>query len=143
MADLPIHWILARTHGHATEVEARVVQALDEACPGPAPERRRLEGPYGAPLIVLSRRLARKEAIAKAWGRWADAGIARALASTLDSRLDGDGVLHFRLDKQKAYQGILALADTADAVDVQVKLKAFPAKAEVIRKAARILTGAD
>lgn len=143
MADLPIHWILARTYGHATEVETRVAQALDEACPGPAPERRWLAGPYGAPLVVLSRRLGRKEAIAEAWGRWADAGIPRALVPTLDARIDADGILHFRLDKQRAFQGTLALADTADAIDVQVKLKAFPARAEVVRSVARTLTGAD
>ena len=143
MADLPIHWIAARVHAHATEDEGRVAHALDEACPGPPPERDLLEGQYGNRLVVLSRTVAKHRGVATVWDRWARAGVLRSLRAALPSRLDSEGVLHFRLDKQKAYEGVLVLAETTDTIDIQVRLKAYPARIEAIRRIAQDLTEAD
>lgn len=139
MASLPIHWILARTYGQATEDEARVAAALDAAVSGGAASRDRLTGQFGNPVLVLSRRLERAEDLRATWRRWAEAGILEGLRMDLDARLDDDGVLHLRLDKQQASEGQLVLRRDADAIDIQVKVKAYPAKPEEIRRIARAL----
>lgn len=139
MASLPIRWILGRTYCQATEEEDRVVQALEAAIAGGTPSRDRLEGQFGNPVLVLVRKLERAEEIRATWGRWQDTGLLGSLPGDLESRLDGDGVLHFRLDKQAAYRGSLLPAGDSDAIDIQVKLKAYPAKPEEILKVARSL----
>ena len=139
MASLPIRWILARTYCQATEEESRVVQALNAAVSGGRAERQTVEGQYGNPVIILSRRLEASADLRATWQRWFDAGIIAALGPTAESRVDDDAILHFRLNKQKACQGTLSLAGEADTIDVQVKLTAYPAKLEEIRRVARSL----
>jgi len=57
--------------------------------------------------------------------------------------VDEEGILHFRLDKQAAFEERLALAKDADAIDVRLKLIAYPAKAEEAKRIARsIVQGA-
>ncbi|HYU07670.1 MAG TPA: RNA-binding domain-containing protein, partial [Thermoplasmata archaeon] len=59
-----------------------------------------------------------------------------------ETRVDDDGILHFRIDKQTAYLEKLTLAQDTDPIDVRLKLMAFPAKPEVARQLARsVLAG--
>ena len=143
MPSLPIRWVHARTHAQATEDEAKVVAALDTVVVGGTASREVLVGQHGNPVVILARRLETATDLRSTWRRWADAGIAEALRPELDARLDDEGVLHFRLDKQRAAGGELVLLRAGDAIDVQVKLKAYPAKTEEIRKVAhRLVTEA-
>ncbi len=143
MASLPIRWILARTYSQATEDETQVSHALDAVVSGGLASMDQLEGQAGNPVRVLSRRLERAEDLRSTWSRWSEAGLPRDLLGELDMRVDDEGVLHFRLDKQEAARGLLALRRGADVIDVQVKLKAYPAKPEEIRRVARaLLSGA-
>ncbi len=142
MAKLPVHWIEARAYCHATEDEARVAQALDAACPAGESVRESLEGHYGNPLVRLTRRIEEGKAIRSVWDRWTAAGLPERIARDLESRVDDDGVLHFRIDKQAAYFEKLTLAQDTDPIDVRLKLMAFPAKPEVARQLARsVLAG--
>jgi len=139
MASLPIHWIVARAYAQATEEEERVVQALEAAVSGGVGSRDTLEGQFGNPVVVLRRRIERSEDLRSTWERWRGAGLLATLKDDLEERLDDDGVLHFRVDKQSAFGGTLAPARGADPIDIQVKLKAYPAKAEEVRRVARAL----
>ncbi len=138
MPSLPIRWILARAYCQATEDERRVTEALEAAVAGGEATHDQLTGQFGNPVLVLSRRLERADDIRDTWARWVSAHLREDLLRDLDSRLD-DGILHLRLDKQEAAQGRLALHRDADAIDVQVKLKAYPARPEEIRRVARAL----
>ncbi len=143
MASLPIRWILARTYCQATEDEPRVEAALDVALPGGTTSKDRLAGEFGNPVVVLSRRLEKAEDVRAAWRRWEEAGILAGMRADLEGRVDADAILHFRLDKQEAAEGRISLLRDGDAIDVQVKVKSYPAKPEEIRKVARALvTGA-
>ncbi len=141
MASLPIRWILVRAYCQATEDETRVRAALYAVASGGAPSRDALTGQFGNPVLVLSLRLERAEDLRATWRRWAEAGILSGLAADLDARVDEDAVLHFRLDKQRASEGTIALRGDADTIDVQVKVKAYPAKRDEIRRVARALVG--
>lgn len=143
MVSLPVRRIEAHAYAHATEDEERVSEALHTACPAGEPDREVLEGQFGNLIIHLGRRVKAARELREVWERWAEAGILRAIASEVDVRVDDDGVLHLRLDKQKAYTGLLALARDSDAIDLLVKLEAYPAKREVLLQVARqLLEGA-
>jgi len=139
MASLPIRWIRVRAYCHATEEEDRVARALEAVCPGGEDHREVLEGQHGNPIVHLARRLADAKAIRRTWALWDRAGILSAIRPDVDARTDADGVLHFRIDKQRAFEGRLELAKEEDSVDVQVKIEAYPARAEEIRRVAREL----
>ena len=144
MARLPIHWVESRTHCHSTEEESRVETALAFACPEGKSDREALEGHFGNALIRLTRRVGEGKSIRALWDRWSEAGLPRSLAGEMDARVDEEGILHFRLDKQAAFEERLALAKDPDAIDVRVKLMAYPAKREEAQRVARsIVGGAD
>ncbi len=139
MTSLPIHWIRARVYGHATEDEERVMRALETACPGGVDRREVLEGQYGNPILQVARRLEDRGGIRKAWQAWRAAGLVAAVRPDLDARTDEEGVLHFRIDKQQACGGVLALAHDEDSIDIQVKLETYPTRPEEIRRVAAAL----
>jgi RNA binding exosome subunit len=143
MAKLPIHWIEARTYAHATEDEARVEAALAFALLEGESVREVLEGHFGNALVRLTRRIEDGKPIRATWERWSTVGLPQSFESEVEARVDEDGVLHFRLDKQAAFQERWALATDTDAIDVRLKLIAYPAKPEIARRVARsILQGA-
>lgn len=126
-------------HCHATEDETRVLAALDAACPDGPPTREALEGHFGNPIVRLTRRVEAPGAIRTTWERWRAAGVQDAIAKDVDGRVDDEGILHLRLDKQAAYRGTMSLAREEDAIDLRVRLKAYPAKPEAYRAVARSL----
>lgn len=134
MANLPIHWIMARAYCAATEEEDRVVRALDTVCPAGENRRDVLEGQYGNPIVHLMRRIEDSKDIVHAWEIWEDAGLIDSIRPYVDSRTDEEGILHFRIDKQRAFEGTFALAKDEDFIDIQVKIKAYPAREEAIRR---------
>lgn len=101
--------------------------------------REALEGHFGNPLVRLRRRIDDAPSIRAVWERWSTEGLPSAFASDVDARVDEEGIFHFRLDKQEAFQGRLALATNADAIDIRVKLVAFPAKPDVARRVAHAI----
>jgi RNA binding exosome subunit len=139
MVALPIRWIEARVYCHATEDEARVEAALAFAFPQGSTVREALEGHFGNPLVRLTRRIEDRESIRGLWERWSSGGLSDRLRDEVEARVDEEGVLHFRVDKQAAFQGRLELAKDSDPIDVRLKLIAYPAKPEEARRAARTL----
>lgn len=139
MPALPILWIEVRAHCHATEDEGRVGQALAFVAAGGSLARSTVEGHFGNPIVRLVRRLEHRRELEDTWSRWSAGGVPASLAADLPRRLDADGVLHFRLDKQAAYQGSFAPSLDADALDVGVRLVAHPAKPEAFLRVARSL----
>lgn len=54
------------------------------------------------------------------------AGQEGHVLATLESRVDDDGILYLRLDKQEAYEGRLVLGVFDDPVSVRVKIQVHP-----------------
>lgn len=139
MTDLPIRRIEARTYCHATEEEERVGTALAFAVPEGETSREELEGHYGNPLVRLTRRVEKRPAIRAVWSHWVEAGLPAAIARDVEARVDEEGVLHFRLDKQAAFQERLELAHDTDLIDVRLKLIAYLAKPTEVRRVAHAI----
>jgi RNA binding exosome subunit len=124
------HNLTLRTHCHATEEEHRVAQALALLAGEATPQRASAEGHHGNPIVVLEVSLAKSKADA-VWSRIRAApAIAAQLAAEAERRTDDACVFYARFDKQRAYQGELALTQGDDAIHLRSKLAAFPAKKE-------------
>lgn len=110
---------------------------MNTACPGEVLSREVVTGHFGNALVVFRRRLTQADDIRIAWSAWRKAGVLAGLEGTVDERTDDDAVLHFRLDKQKAFLGTVVVASDGDPIDVRVKLKAFSSRREEALGAAR------
>jgi len=119
----------ARTYIHATENRDKVVKAILEVLPENIRGRARLEsdvyeGYYGNPIEVLTLNLndpsEALEALRHIVGRLGEVDRMRLL-ETLEERVDKQGGLYIRLDKQNAFKGILALGEGDDVIRVHVR----------------------
>lgn len=122
------HHLEFRAHGHATEEEDRVRQAFTFVSGMEAPEVTRTQGYFGDPIVILRGRLEKAGPIREFWNRLRDGELLDAVVQTLDRRVDADGNLYLRFDKQAAYGGRLSLADHDDVVSLRGKIAAYPAK---------------
>jgi RNA binding exosome subunit len=127
-----------RVHCHATEIEEKVKAALIFAS-GIADTKRvhiaRNEGVYGNRILVFEASLDKRKDVDAFMARLGETGVLKAVAGELDGRIDDECVLHLRLDKQEAYQEKLVVVQGGDAISVKVKIKTFPAKKELAKKA--------
>jgi len=135
------HSVELRTYCHATEDEERVRRALRTLAPDCDPSTERLEGAHGNPILLLTCRLERREAIEGFWRRVRDAGALPQALEGIADRMDDDAVLHLRFAKQRAFVGGIELARDDDAIAVRAKVVAHPAKKGAAVKAAREYLG--
>ncbi len=120
----------ARTICHATEDLAKVEHALRTVV-GDAPvERSRTEGHFGNAIEVLESTLKDEDMIMGVLERMTDEDLANVM-STLTVRTDNACQVFIRLDKQRAYQEGVRLSEGEDVVAIRIKVRAFPAKAEL------------
>src|SRR5207249_10065198 len=142
-ADAPPLWLAGMTGCGEAEALALVGTAFFSVVRVGDVAREVLQGHFGNELVRLTRRLEENPSIRTAWERWTAAGLLEALATEADARVDEEGILHFRLDKQAAFKERWSLATDSDTIDVRVKLVAYPAKPESARRVAKsILAGA-
>jgi RNA-binding protein len=128
------HWLRLRAVAHPTEDAARVEEAL-RFVSGLEPEAfraalstTRMDSHHGLPLIVMEAVLERSRALRDVLGRiLALPGATQRLSDTLESRVDDDGILYLRVEKQAAAQGLLVLTEGEDALQVRLKVEAYPA----------------
>lgn len=128
------HWLRLRAVAHPTEDPAKVraalrfVSGLDPAGLEFSLRESRLETHHGLPLTVLEVALDKSRSLRDVLVRlFALPGALERLRATLESRVDDDGILYLRVDKQAAFQGDLRLLDGEDAVQLRLKVEAYPA----------------
>ncbi len=131
------HRLEFRVHRHATEEEARVLAAFRFLTGVDEPDREEMEGLHGNPIVVLRATLERSKDVQTFWGRVKAGGALTPILRTLDRRVDDDGLLHVRFDKQEAYQERVAVASHDDVITLRGKVAAYPAKRERALKVAR------
>lgn len=99
-------------------------------------------GHYGNPLKFLEVKLTKKREIEEFLRHLVSSlnqDDIRYLLETLEDRVDEEGVLHLRIDKQKAYLGELEIVERGDAIVVHIKIVTYPARRERIIEAAKNL----
>lgn len=131
---LPLAFVKIRVLSHATENIDKVLKAFKEVVSEPVLDeldviKEKLEGHHGNPIDLIhvevnSKSLAKK--IVKNIFSKLDKHDLSWLLARIEDRLDDEGSLYLRFDKQAAYGGKLKFAD-ADPIRVQIKL-AIPRK---------------
>ncbi len=115
----------ARVFVHATEDKNKVLEALKNVTgQRNIVEEEELRGYFGNPITVITVTLEGEEA-ESAFRRVMSSlpSTDKAyLAASLEDRVDKAGNLHLRLDKQKAFKGILTLSDTDDVIKLVIRL---------------------
>lgn len=128
------HWLRLRAVAHPTEDLAKVQEALrfvaglESTAFAAALQATRMETHHGLPLTVLECVLDRSRDLRAVLARvFALPAALDQLRATLEKRVDDDGILYLRLEKQAAALGKLRLLDGEDAVQLRLKVEAYPA----------------
>jgi len=85
-----------------------------------------LEGYGGSPLKMLEVRLSRQKEILAFWKSLPEDVLSRLLKE-LEERVDEEQVLHFRLDKERAYMGDISLISRGAVISIDAKILSYPA----------------
>ena len=127
--------IRLRAIAQATEVEERVEAAMLFVSGMEEVPASRIEGHFGNSITIFEIELSRARDMKKFLQILKDAGLLAPLIEKIEQRLDDNCVFHFRLDKQKAYAEELAIANSKDIIDVNMKVAAYPARREIALEA--------
>mgnify|MGYP001474918182 CR=1 FL=1 len=133
-----IHRVTFRAFVASTEDDGKVREALSLFVPPESISEISVAGHFGNEILVLTSTLRKREGL-KFFDRLREAlpeGEMKRLRREADLRVDDDCKLHFRLDKQAAYQGEVRLAGSGDAISVCAHLESYPARRERALKVA-------
>ena len=115
---------------HATEDARKVVAALDQVCSQekfhPKTVKRAMKGHFGNPITRIDLDVSKRSANAffqEFWARLLTVDRDAILAE-LDARLDEEGRLHVRVDKQECFRGLLRIGDQ-DSIKIEVSFKGW------------------
>jgi RNA binding exosome subunit len=132
-----IHYINLRVIAHSTEDQSRVLKALDfllsdirgDSSINDFVETLDVDGHYGNSITIFSGQITRKsdsKAIVDIIrANMSDDDILR-LRDEMPERLDDDQVFHLRIDKQAAFNEMVKLTSSADAITIKVKIATYP-----------------
>ena len=131
---MALHNLCFRAFCQATEDEAKVTKALLFASGGDLDdmERTKCEGYHGNPIMVLDLCIESSRSIRSFFLRLTETQR-EALKDDIERRMDKDCTFYFRLDKQEAYLGRLALGEQGeehDVIAVHGKVKSYPKSRE-------------
>jgi len=145
--NLRILAVEAAVHAHATEDISRVLKALLEVFPANIRDKveileEKLEGHYGNPIHRIVAKVSgyyAEEAFKYILSRLSEADRSY-LEATLEDRVDKNGSLYLRLNKQEAYLGRLVVYESDDVIKVVVHLEGR--RGRVVRELRKLLGGA-
>ena len=120
-----------RTFCHATEDPSRVRQALEFLLPDGTLTESRTTGHHGNPIVVFETRTDKKSTAKDFWKRMTESITSKEMLTSLDTMIDGNCVMHARLDKQKAYLGEIEIVKHEDVIAVSSKIESYPKKREI------------
>lgn len=139
VGDKPFLYVQLRTFAHASEDRAKVESAMAVSAHldlGDATAAERFQallsasvttGHFHNPIHILEVEITRAREVRHFWdGLFATHGVAERLLDESEARLDDDLVLWFRIDKQQAARGTVALSRGEDVIHVRAKLATYP-----------------
>lgn len=135
------HWIKVKTVCYATEDDARLKGVMEALTGEEELEVSVSEGIHGNPIIVIDSQLTHSKQFERLFSNLGKE-IVQKIAEELDSRIDEDCALYFRLDKQKAVQGVYEITHGGDVISITCKIASHPAKKEsAVKTAEEYFTG--
>jgi RNA binding exosome subunit len=133
-----------RAIAQATEMEGRVLKAIEFVSGTKEIVTTSTSGHFGTPITIFEVELVKAQDIRQFIEKIRSLGIISQLAGQADARTDDDCAFHFRFDKQKAFLEELALAENRDVIDVRMKVGVYPASREgAVRALTDWLAAAD
>ncbi len=126
----------ARAYSHATEDLEKVKRAFSNTVGNVDIKVSRTEGHHGNPITVIESETKNGRMIAGFFERLSDEDLNEILR-TIDERTDEGCNLFLRIDKQRAFDGEVRLAEGDDAVSVRIRVGAFPSRCEVAKDLVR------
>lgn len=126
MGLLALHF---RAFCHETEEPERVHQAFSFVTGGAEVEVEETEGHHGNRIIILESHIKDKKGVRVFFARMATEDIEEVLR-TLEARVDEEGSIYLRFDKQQAFLGELRMGTVDDPVAVRGKIESYPRKRE-------------
>jgi RNA-binding protein len=127
-----------RTFCHATEVEERVMKAMMFVSGGLEPMVTHSEGYHGNKILIMELAITRKADI-RAFFKSIPMDALEELLASVDQRMDEDGQIFFRLDKQKAFEEQMVIFTGDDCIHVRAKVESYPKRREKALENAKIL----
>ncbi len=130
-----IDWIKVSAVVHSTEDREKVGEAIATLFPFEFEILvTKAKGHYGNPIEYLEVEITKSKEIKEFWRYFLELldEDRKYLVESIEERIDGQNVLHIRVDKQMAYLGKVRLAEGGDAIAVKVKLVTYPAKRDAI-----------
>jgi RNA binding exosome subunit len=140
------HHVRITTFIQATEDEDKVLDAIATFIPEDIDDDdvyfdvNETKGYFGNPIKVVNAEIKRSRAVRaflKNLKELLTDEDKRYILEHLDEKVDEEGTLYLRFNKQKAYLGEVELDEGADVVQVRIKVKAFPMKKEAVVKDVR------
>jgi RNA binding exosome subunit len=127
-----IEWIKVSAVVHSTESREKVSQAIANIFPFDFEiQISEAKGHFGNPMEYLEVEIKKSSEIKAFWKNLMNIlkNEIETLLETLDDRIDGQNVLHIRIDKQRAFLGDFKLSNV-DPIAIKVKLVVYPARRE-------------
>lgn len=125
MSSVPFHYLDFRTFCYETEDPERVKAALRTILPEDiALETDETKGHHGDRILVFSARIETADDMRSVLNKLRRVSSFEELLETAAERVDDDCAFYFRLDKQLAYTGEVALGT---GIQLRGKVEAYPA----------------
>lgn len=118
----PVRRLDIRVFLHATENRDRVLAALRFVTGSGEYRESRAEGYHGNPIIIFETTLGSRKEIDQFWARAQEAGTFPGLEENLEERVNDDGELFIRFEKQKAVEGSLVLSTGDDVIAARARV---------------------
>jgi RNA binding exosome subunit len=133
--EIKILSIRFRAIAQATEVEGRVLKAIEFVSGSKNVITTCTSGHFGTSITIFEIELLKAQEIKKFIDKLGSVGIISQLSGQADARMDDDCAFHFRFDKQRAFREELALAGDRDVIDVRMKVGVYPASRDAAVRA--------
>lgn len=134
-----IAWIHLETFSHATEDIGKVKTLLSKFFPFEVSfVENRTYGHFGNEITIISVELSKNKDINRFMSSFLDIVDKTHIFNTLERRLDEDGILFIRMDKERIYNDDFTIDDNGDIL-ISMKFVTYPKNREKVIENAKLL----
>ena len=124
------HWLRIETFCYATEKEDLVSDTFRQIAGTDEFQIDISESEHGNQMLILQHMITKQKDMDALFARLGK-DLMQNFLDDMENRIDEDCVFYTRLDKQKAVQGIYAVAHHGDVISITGKVASNPARKEV------------